>query len=110
MYKLLLFLFIILASCSNNNHNNETLIIASKQGDCVGVAPQKCLLIKASSSQNWEYFYGSIDGFNYEPGYEYTIEIGKENIDNPPADGSSIKYKLVKVISKEEKQSEGLPQ
>lgn len=110
MYKLLFLVLIILASCSSNRSNSETLIIASQQGDCIGVVPQKCLWVKKDAAQNWEFFYTTIDGFDYEPGYEYTIEVEKENVENPPADASSIKYKLVKVVSKEQKQSEGLPQ
>ena len=51
---------------------------------------------------SWNYFYDEIEGFDYEQGYVYDIKARKFNIDNPPADGSSLKYVLVSVISKEE--------
>ena len=112
MYKLVLSLFamtLFLGSCTAPQ-NTEKLTIASEQGDCVGVAPMKCLLVKAEGQQDWEFFYNNIEGFNYEPGYEYVIEVKKETIERPAADQSSIKYTLVKEVSKTQKTSDNLPQ
>jgi len=53
--------------------------------------------------------YSGIEGFTYEEGNEYVLEIKEEKIDNPPADGSSVKCILVKEISKIKKISENLP-
>lgn len=53
--------------------------------------------------------YDSIEGFEYEQGYEYVIEVKIEHKENPPADGSNLKYSLIRVISKTKKNSEGLP-
>lgn len=47
--------------------------------------------------------YDPIEGFEYEQGYEYVIEVKIEHIENPPADGSSLKYSLIRVISKTKK-------
>lgn len=80
--------------------------IASTCVDCMGVVPQKCMLIKKGDAQNWELFYGNIEGFSYEPGYEYILDVKEEKVDNPPADGSSIKYVLVKEVSKIAKTAE----
>lgn len=83
--------------------------VASRQGDCVGVAPQKCMLIKKGDAADWEFFYSSIEGFQYEPGYEYILEVREEKLDNVPVDASSIKYTLVRELSKVQKESENLP-
>lgn len=110
MYKVALTLVtvvLLLSSCMNQT--SERMIVASKQGDCVGVAPMKCLLVKENGQTDWQYFYNQIEDFEYEPGYEYELEIVKEKIDNPAADQSSIKYILIKVLSKKKKESEGLP-
>ncbi|NDW18359.1 DUF4377 domain-containing protein [Dysgonomonas sp. 216] len=111
MNRLLLYLVIVLflGSCSSSKHDNELLIIASEQGDCVGVAPMKCLLVKNEEQSEWQFFYNSIEGFNYEPGYEYVIEVKSEVIESPAADQSSIRYILVKEVSKTKKKSENLP-
>ncbi len=112
MNKLIFAAFIAIAmifgSCKSNQ-NLETLTIASERGDCVGVAPMKCLLIKKEGQDNWEYLYQEIEGFTYEPGYEYKVEVLKQTIENPAADQSSIRYILEKQISKTEKTSENLP-
>ena len=41
-----------------------------------------------------------IEGFTYIEGYEYVLKVSKTTIKNPPADGSSISYKLIQVVSK----------
>lgn len=82
------------------------IIIASKQVDCQGVANQKCFLTKSVGGTKWELLYSSIEGFNFEEGNEYHLEIKKTEIKNHPADTPNAKYKLVKVISKEKKDSD----
>ncbi|MCD8261155.1 MAG: DUF4377 domain-containing protein [Bacteroides sp.] len=75
----------------------------------MGVVPMKCLLVKKESHSDWEYFYDDIEGFTHEPGYEYVIQVRRENVVEPPADQSNLKYVLIKEISKTKKESEGLP-
>lgn len=98
---------LVFSSCKTSQPN---LYVASKEVDCTGVGPQKCLLIKENKDDQWTFFYQGIEGFNYEPGYEYALEIKKEKIENLPADASSVRYILVKEITKEKKESENLPQ
>ncbi len=103
-YILLIFVFALTMACNSDQESNNLIFtIASTKVDCQGVAPQKCLQIKKNTQKEWEYFYRNIEGFNYEEGYEYVIEVSQEKIKNPPADGSSIKYKFVKLISKTKK-------
>ncbi|MEK6917488.1 MAG: DUF4377 domain-containing protein [Nanoarchaeota archaeon] len=75
--------------------STETITIGPNKVDCVGGVPMKCLIV------NGERFYNSIDGFDYEEGYSYVLEVKITKIKNPPADASSSRYDLVKVISKE---------
>ncbi|WP_121965946.1 DUF4377 domain-containing protein [Myroides sp. N17-2] len=82
---------------------NQTLTIASKLVDCTGVAPMKCMQVKEEGSDEWTNMYTGIEGFTYEEGYEYVVEIKREKLENVPADASSIKYILVKEISKTKK-------
>ena len=58
------------------------------------------MMVKKANAAEWQYFYNQIEGFEHEPGYEYQIIVSKSKIENPPADASSLKYKLVKVVSK----------
>ncbi len=111
MYKLVLLfaMALLLGSCSNSG-KTEKLTVASQQGDCIGVAPMKCFLVKKEGQNEWEFLYNNIEGFNYEPGYEYVLEVKVDSVANPAADQSSLKYTLVKQISKDQKTSENLPQ
>lgn len=52
-------------------------------------------------NDDWSYLYDGVEGFNFEPGYIYDLKVRKIDIDNPPADGSSLQYILVNVRSKE---------
>jgi len=77
--------------------------VNSSKVDCVGVAPTTCLQIQRGESikqNSWELFYSTIENFEYQPGYVYKLNIKEENIDNPPADASSIKYTLIEVLEK----------
>lgn len=81
------------------------IIFANHQVECVGVGAQLCLLTKLAeqnyTQSDWEYRYSAIEGFVYEPHYEYTLLIKNTTIANPPADTSSIHSKLIKIIEKE---------
>ncbi|TGN29187.1 DUF4377 domain-containing protein [Empedobacter tilapiae] len=93
-----------LTSCTSSkivNKDEETLTIAPETRECsAGVAKMQCMLVKKDNTSEWQYFYNQIDGFTHEPGYEYEIVVSKSKIENPPADASSLKYKLIKVVSK----------
>ncbi|SEW09523.1 protein of unknown function [Chryseobacterium wanjuense] len=91
------------APANASNGNEKTLIVGPQTADCTGVAPMKCLQVKEKPTENWTNFYSNIEGFTYEPGYEYVLQVKTEKIENPPADGSSIKYTLVKQVSKTKK-------
>ncbi|GAA4154841.1 hypothetical protein GCM10022217_12360 [Chryseobacterium ginsenosidimutans] len=97
----------VLAQCTPtaaaSNENEKTFIVGPETADCTGVAPMKCLQVKENASGEWTNFYSNIEGFTYEPGYQYVLKVKTEKIATPPADGSSIKYTLVKQISKTKK-------
>ena len=76
-----------------------TLFVASYTAECTGVAPMKCMLVKESPDDDWLYFYDHIQGFEYEEGYEYELLVLREEVENPPADASSIKWILVEVVT-----------
>ena len=48
----------------------------------------------------WALFYDSIEGFEFEPGCEYTVRVAIRRVDNPPADGSSLAYRLLAILRK----------
>lgn len=101
-----LFLSLALSACNvppTPNEPKPTVMtevwtIGSHYKDCVGVAPMKCLMVTKPNGSP-EFFYSAIEGFDYQEGFEYQIQVQGTAVTNPPADGSSISYKLVKLIS-----------
>ncbi len=91
---------------TNRVNSSINMRVNSYTVDCVGEIEGTCLLVQEGDmigTENWEnfYFYDSIDGFTYEPGFVYGLEVKKTEVENPPADGSSIRYELVRIVSKE---------
>lgn len=90
------------AKTSNKTpEKTETMTIQHYKVPCQGESVKLCYLVKTQGQADWEYFYDEIQGFDYEWGYVYTLEVNKTTIDNPPQDGSSIAIQLVKVLKKE---------
>ena len=79
----------------------KTIFVNSKLVDCVGLAPQKCIMIRDSTDSEWMYFYNTIEGFEFEEGYEYELLVKITDIDNPPTDSSSLRYELIDMVSKQ---------
>ncbi|MBN2043900.1 MAG: DUF4377 domain-containing protein [Anaerolineales bacterium] len=80
-----------------------SMLIAPDLVDCEGGAgPQKCMQVKFGNDEDWQFFYTQIEGFEYQPGYRYSLLVKQVEVENPPADGSSLRYVLVEVISQEE--------
>lgn len=72
---------------------------------CTGLVPQSCLRIKKGNdfaTSEWELLYGNIEGFEFQVGYFYQLEVRETKLppELVPADASSIKYTLVKMIDK----------
>ncbi|GHB62187.1 hypothetical protein GCM10007390_14930 [Persicitalea jodogahamensis] len=83
-------------------HQSEELRwkISHYRMPCQGEGVQLCYLVSEKGGEA-EFFYDSIDEFEYEWGYNYEIVVEKREIDEPMADGSSFRYRLKKQISKE---------
>jgi heat shock protein HslJ len=78
-----------------------TLYVGPELVDCVGVGPMQCMLVKENPEDEYTYFYDNIEGFEFEPGYEYELRVLITPRENVPADASSLQYTLIEVVSKE---------
>lgn len=66
--------------------------------------------VKKEDSQEWKQLSG-VQDFDYEVGYEYKILISETNfLDYNMGEPAWTEYKLLKVLSKEKKDSEELPE
>lgn len=65
--------------------------------------------VRKEHSAEWEQI-GYIDGFDYETGYEYTLRISETSyLDHSMGEPAWTEYKLIELVSKEEKVSEDIP-
>jgi len=68
---------------------------------CTGEARTRCVRVRVPPDTSWKLFYDPIEGFAFEEGYRWRLEVERHRVPNPPADGSSLAYRLVRVLSKE---------
>lgn len=59
------------------------------------------MLIKIDGEIQWKaYPITFIDGFEFEPGYSYTLKVKIIHVANPPQDGYDVQFKLLSLLSK----------
>jgi heat shock protein HslJ len=85
---------------SDEESNLKTVYVGPERVDCEGEGPQTCYLIKENPEDEWSLWYEEIDGFDFEPGYEYELIVSGNEVENPPAGGSSITWTLQEVVDK----------
>ena len=93
--KFLVVFAIVVFSFSCSNSSKKIVYIGDAKVDCEGEASQKCLQIKEEGQTDWTYFYDHIEGFDYEAGFFYKLKVKVTKIENPPADASSLHYRLI---------------
>lgn len=102
--KLIIPIILILLSltigCGRDEHI-ETLIIGPYKVDCVGAFEQECYLEFNEESQEWHFFYDGIVGFEFEPGFIWTLKVRVVDIGTEIQDAGRYEYYLEEVISKE---------
>ena len=80
----------------------QTLSVAPFRVPCTGVFPTTCYLVRRLPDTREDYFYGGISGFVFEPGYRQLIRVRVFRIPDPPQDGSSRAYVLVRVLDRQQ--------
>lgn len=124
MKKTLNLLFLLLAvfaisSCSSDDDEKKdsvkeiTIYVSSETGESYGFnsTPEECMLVKFENSNGeWEHLgLYRIEGFTYVKGHEYELRVKMTTLANPPADGYSHKYLLVKIVQDKLVKETGTP-
>ena len=79
----------------------ETIIIGPYKVDCVGAFEQECYLEFNEESQRWEFFYEGIQGFEFEPGFIWTLKVSLHEREEGIQDVGRYEYRLVEILDKE---------
>lgn len=83
----------------------KTVYVAAQTARCVGVVPRDCLQVRTAPNEPWQLRHGGIEGFDYRPGDAYLLEIAAYRTPNPPADGSSVRWVLERVVRRQPRQA-----
>ena len=102
----ILFFAVSCATQKANRPNEYIYWVNSAKVPCKDGSARNCFKVQKGDTlnyENWQYFYSYIDGFDYKPGYIYKLVVREDTIakEKVPADASSIKFTLVKVIEKQ---------
>ncbi len=104
-YLCLFLLLVASFSCEKEEATEIVLRIKNTKVNCSGYEGQtECYLVQQGSligTEDWEYFYEQIEGFEYSAGYIYELLVKKIEVDDPPTDAPNVKYFLLKRLSKE---------
>ena len=105
MKVLFIFLFFSISflACEKEEFDVKTFIVADHKGDFITWTGQavSSILIKEDPGSSFRALGQTIEGFNYEEGFEYVIKVKEYILENPPADASGKRYVLKQIISKE---------
>ena len=88
---------VALTGCSESPDTTR-LWIGPERVECEGVAPMMCLQVAESEDGDYQLFYDTIEGFDYQEGTLYVIDGSITEVENPPADASSLQYTLVEIV------------
>ena len=94
---------LLLTGCSSGDAEGDVvrMWIEPDLVPCVGVAPMECMEVSYTEDGEPQLFYDQIDGFTFTPGTAYVLDVRVTDVENPPADASSLSYSLVEVVSED---------
>ena len=88
---------------------NEILIVADQKASCRGIVAEDCLQVKHLNEDKYTPLRQEIENFKFIPGYFYILKVRAETIKNSPADNSSVKYQLRKILAREKSGGATIP-
>jgi len=101
---------LIMTACGNDEPADKAKVIRMSISSETGIMydlfdtdkryPIECMLVMTEDNPGvWENLaFGEIEGFTYERGHEYYLDVRKTILANPPQDASNIKYSLVRIL------------
>ena len=79
----------------------KTITIGPSIRRCQGFIEQDCFMEFNHESGRWEFFYEAIQGFDFEPGFIYTLRVRLEDRGTEIQDVGRYSYHLVEIIDKQ---------
>lgn len=81
---------------------SKLVYVNSERVPCnAGAGRAMCYQVRDSASQPWQFWFGDITGFNFQPGIRYRLRVVEVNDPNPPADAPAVRWVLDAVVEQE---------
>ena len=99
MRLLLMLPLLFLFACGGEE--TEIIMIGPYTQRCHGAHGERdCLMVREADSSRWEFFFDGVEGFDFEPGFIYTLEVRLEDRGPYIQDVGRYAYHLVEIIEK----------
>ena len=99
------FMMALLTACAEigelfEREHTETLVLGPYTQRCFGPFEQDCFMEYNEEAGQWHFFYDAIEGFDFEPGYIYSLEVRLEDRGTELQDVGRYTYHLIKLLNK----------
>ena len=88
----------LLMACGEEH--TEVLTLGPYTKPCFGPFEQDCFMEYNEEAGQWHFFYDGIEGFDFEPGYIYTLEVRLKEREAGLQDVGRYSYHLIKIVDK----------
>lgn len=104
-----------LVSCSSDNDYEDkveqvTVYVSAETGlfyNVPNTTLEEGMMIRVDGEDHYICVaFNTIAGFTYEKGNEYELLVKKTKLANPPKDSGSIRYELIRIVSKKKVMAE----
>lgn len=100
---LVLPLLLAVTACSSTFEPNAVfeMTVSEELRPCVGWGgPTMCMFVSTTPIGEPRLFYDEIKGFEFEAGVRQRLLVLRVAVKNPPMDGGSAEYRLMRVIAR----------
>lgn len=88
------------SSAAQSNSFDVRLVISAEQVQCELEVVHPCFQAKKETDPYWTMTIDAIQNFDFEPGFEYVLDLKVEHLSQPMQDVPSINYTLVNIVEK----------
>ncbi len=92
-------LLLTLIASGQSNQFEIQLVIASEQIQCGDKVMTPCFQAKKATDPYWTMTIEAIENFEFEPGYEYLLDLSVEHISNGEL-APNVKYTVLTIVEK----------
>ena len=101
-----IFMLVLLTACAEmrdelvQDEFVKTITLGPTIERCQGFIEQDCFVEYNEKEKRWWLFYELIEGFDFEPGYIYTLKVRLKDRGPEIQDVGRYSYHLIKIVDK----------